>query len=255
MSNPFDIPFGYTLTEALQHSLNDASIILIDNSKRSIIIEAIQSEVGATPMFIRAYLRASTKEQDAGRAKADLHRFVDERGLKIAASYMENESGASLQRPELFRLLSDCQPGDVLLVEQVDRLSRLNAADWEKLKAEIASKHVRVVALDLPTSHQLIQPGANEFSARMLDAINGMMLDMLAAIARKDYEDRRRRQAQGIEKAKAAGTYKGRPEDSERNAALMDMLKKGQTWASIVKATGVSTSTLSRLSKRIKEGA
>lgn len=206
-------------------------------------------------MFIRAYLRASTKEQDASRAKADLQRFVEERGLRIAASYVENESGASLQRPELFRLLSDCQPGDVLLVEQVDRLSRLNAADWEKLKAEIASKRVRVVALDLPTSHQLIQPGADEFSARMLDAINGMMLDMLAAIARKDYEDRRRRQTQGIEKAKAAGAYKGRPEDMERNAALMDMLKRGQTWASIVKATGVSTSTLSRLAKRIKEEA
>lgn len=206
-------------------------------------------------MFVRAYLRASTKEQDASRAKADLQRFVDEWGLRIAASYVENESGASLQRPELFRLLSDCQPGDVLLVEQVDRLSRLNAADWEKLKAEIASKRVRVVALDLLTSHQLIQPGGDEFSARMLDAINGMMLDMLAAIARKDYEDRRRRQTHGIQKAKAAGVYKGRPEDTERNAALMDMLRKGQTWANIVRATGVSTSTLSRLAKRIKEEA
>lgn len=168
---------------------------------------------------------------------------------------MENESGASLQRPELFRLLSDCQPGDVLLVEQVDRLSRLNAADWEKLKAELGSKRVRVVALDLQTSHQLIQTGSDEFSARMLDAINGMMLDMLAAIARKDYEDRRRRQTQGIDKAKAMGAYKGRPENAERNAALMDMLRKGQTWASIVAATGVSTSTLARLSRRLSAEA
>lgn len=206
-------------------------------------------------MFIRAYLRASTKEQDATRARADLQSFVEERGLKIAATYTENESGASLKRPELFRLLADCQPGDVLLVEQVDRLSRLNADDWERLKAEIAAKRVRVVALDLPTSYQLAQQGGDEFSTRMLDAINGMMLDMLAAIARKDYEDRRRRQAQGIEKAKANGVFKGRPEDEKRNAALMGMLKAGQSWASIVAATGVSTSTLSRLSKRIKEEA
>jgi DNA invertase Pin-like site-specific DNA recombinase len=78
-------------------------------------------------MLVRAYLRASTTAQDATRAKADLVRFAGERGLKIAASYIENESGASLARPELFRLLSDCHPGDVLLVEQVDRLSRLNA--------------------------------------------------------------------------------------------------------------------------------
>jgi DNA invertase Pin-like site-specific DNA recombinase len=204
-------------------------------------------------MFIRAYLRASTKEQDASRAKADLQRFVDERALKIAATYLENESGASLQRPELFRLLTDCQAGDVLLVEQVDRLSRLNAEDWTKLKMEIAAKRVRVVALDLPTSHQLVQAGSDEFSARMMDAINGMMLDMLAAIARKDYEDRRRRQAQGIAKAKAEGAFKGRPEDEKRNAALTAMLKGGQTWASIVAATGVSTSTLARLAKKMRE--
>lgn len=76
-------------------------------------------------MFVRGYLRASTVEQDAQRARGDLERFAADRGMRIAAFYVENESGASLQRPELFRLLADCQPGDVLLVEQVDRLSRL----------------------------------------------------------------------------------------------------------------------------------
>jgi DNA invertase Pin-like site-specific DNA recombinase len=38
----------------------------------------------------------------------------------------------------------------VLLVEQVDCLSRLTSADWEKLKAELTARRVRVVALDLP---------------------------------------------------------------------------------------------------------
>src|SRR5689334_8218883 len=103
-------------------------------------------------MFVRGYFRASTKEQDAGRAKADLERFARERGLKVAAYYKENESGASLRRPELFKLLGDCEPGDLLLVEQVDRLSRLNAEDWHRLKGELAARRVRVVALDLPTS-------------------------------------------------------------------------------------------------------
>lgn len=205
-------------------------------------------------MHIRAYLRASTKEQDASRAKDDLRRFADERGLQIVSWYVENESGASLARPELFRLLSDCHPGDILLVEQVDRLSRLNAEDWSKLKAEIAARRVRVVALDLPTSYQLANSG-DDFTGRMLDAINGMMLDMLAAIARKDYEDRRRRQAQGIADAKTRGTYKGRPEDSERNAAIMTMLTNGQSWASIIAATGCSRSTLSRLLQRVRAEA
>jgi DNA invertase Pin-like site-specific DNA recombinase len=37
-----------------------------------------------------------------------------------------------------------------------------------------------------------------------------MLLDMLAAVARKGYDDRRRRQAQGRAKAKAEGLYKGK---------------------------------------------
>ncbi|QRM42815.1 recombinase family protein [Rhizobium sp. BG4] len=202
-------------------------------------------------MHVRAYLRASTKDQDASRARDDLFRFASERDLKIAASYVENESGATLARPELFRLLSDCHPGDILLVEQVDRLSRLNAADWERLKAQIQQRRVKVVALDLPTSWMMATADKDDIQSRMLDAINGMMLDMLAAIARKDYEDRRRRQAQGIAKAKTEGIYKGRPEDAERNEAIMKMLANKQSWNSIVKATGCSRSTLSRLSKRV----
>ena len=200
-------------------------------------------------MFVRCYLRASTDEQDATRARSDLERFAAERGLTVAAWYVENESGSKLARPELFRLLADCRPGDVLLIEDVDRLSRLNEADWKRLRAELDSRSVRVVALDLPTSWMLAAP-ADEFTARMFAAVNGMMLDVLAAVARKDYEDRRRRQAQGIAKAKTDGRYRGRREDAERNAAITAMLKAGQSWATIVKATGASRSTLARLAKR-----
>lgn len=203
-------------------------------------------------MFVRAYLRASTADQDANRALRDLEAFAEDRGLRIAARYIENESGAKLERPELFRLLDDCVEGDVLLVEQVDRLSRLNGYDWQKLKDQIAAKRMRVVALDLPTSHQLIGKEQDEFTARMLDAINGMMLDMLAAIARKDLEDRRRRQQQGIIKAKIEGRYRGRPENKKRNAAIMSMLAARQSWNSIISATGCSRSTLSRLAKTLK---
>src|ERR1700736_2526988 len=160
--------------------------------------------------FIRAYLRASTDEQDAARAKHQVEAFAAERGMQIAAWYIENESGAKLARPELFRLLSDAHPGDVLLVEQVDRLSRLTAADWERLKAELTARKVRVVALDLPTSWTMAAKADDEFTTRMFEAINGMLLDMLAAVARKDYVDRRRRQAQGQgqAKAQAEGRYK-----------------------------------------------
>jgi DNA invertase Pin-like site-specific DNA recombinase len=68
----------------------------------------------------------------------------------------------------------------------------------------------------------------DEFTSRMFEAINGMLLDMIAAVARKDYDDRRRRQAKGQAKAKAEGRY---PEDFDRNAP------SGQNWRSAMPST------------------
>jgi DNA invertase Pin-like site-specific DNA recombinase len=201
-------------------------------------------------MFVRAYLRASTDDQDASRARDQLQAFATERGLKVAAWYTENESGTKLARPELFRLLADAQPGDILLVEQVDRLSRLTDADWQKLRAVMATRGVRVVALDLPTSWTMATSDTDAFTGRMFEAINSMLLDMLAAVARKDYDDRRRRQAQGQAKAKADGKYKGRPEDTERNAGIAAMLDDGKSWNAIQAITGCSRATIAKIAKR-----
>ena len=206
-------------------------------------------------MLTRLYLRASTNDQDAQRARAALERFAKEHGLTIAARYAENESGAKLARPELFRLLSDSRPGDVLLTEQVDRLSRLTEADWKRLRAEIDAKQVRIVALDLPTSWMMLSGTKDDFQGRMMGAVNGMLLDMLAAIARKDYEDRRRRQSEGQAKAKAAGKYRGRPEDTQRNASIATMLRKGMSWSEVQDATGCGRATVAKLAARIREPA
>ena len=201
--------------------------------------------------YVRVYLRASTDEQDATRAREQVETFATERGLIIVSWYTENESGAKLARPELFRLLADACDGDILLIEQVDRLSRLTAPDWETLKARLAAKHIRVVALDLPTSW-MMATRADEFTGRMCEAINSMLLDVLAAVARKDYDDRRRRQAQGQAKAKAAGLYKGRQEDTERNNGISRMITAGQSWSSIQAVTGCSRATIAKLAKRLK---
>jgi DNA invertase Pin-like site-specific DNA recombinase len=147
----------------------------------------------------------------------------------------------------------------MLLIEQVDRLSRLGAEDWIRLRAELQTRQLRVVALDLPTSWILVKSD-EAFTARMFEALNAMMLDMLAAIARKDYDDRRRRQLQGIAEAKTEGRYRGRPEDKKRNLAIMNMLKRGMPWNSIIEAASgsgkkLSRATLSKFARRAKEAA
>ncbi|KDF48866.1 hypothetical protein AE07_01782 [Enterobacter cloacae BWH 43] len=203
---------------------------------------------------VYAYLRASTTQQDATRAKGQLDEFATANGMTISSYFTENESGASLKRPELFRLLDIAQKGDVLLVEQVDRLSRLSGEDWQALRQTISSKGIRVVALDLPTSHMLLNTG-DEFTGRMFEALNSMMLDMLAAIARKDYTDRKRRQAQGIVKAKAEGKFKGRPEDTERNEKIAKLLQAGMSYSDVMDTVNCSRATVAKVSKSLKEMA
>ena len=138
----------------------------------------------------------------------------------------------------------------MLLIEQVDRLSRLTEADWRQLRAEIDAKQVRIVALDLPTSWSLARAD-DEFTGRMLSAVTGMLLDMLAAVARKDYDDRRRRQAEGTVKAKASRRYRGRMEDRKRNDGIAAMLRAGSSWQQVQDAFRCSSSTVARVKQRL----
>lgn len=203
-------------------------------------------------MFIRAYLRASTSEQDATRAKSLLEQFAKESNQKIASWFIENESGTKSDRPELLRLLKDSMKGDIILVESVDRLSRLKRDDWESLRASINSKGLRVVSVDLPTSHAAMKSeNSDEFTSRMLDAVNNMMLDMLAAIARKDYEQRRERQKQGIKKARSEGRYKGRPVDEELHLKVKSLILRGMSVREIAKIVGCAPSTVQRIKASI----
>ncbi|MDF2185230.1 recombinase family protein [Grimontia hollisae] len=202
-------------------------------------------------MFIRAYLRASTNEQNAERAKAALDQFTQEHGQRIASYYTENISGTQLDRPELNRLLTDTQANDILLVEQIDRLTRLNDHDWKQLKRMIEEKGLRIVSMDVPTSWQALDSNALTHSdpiiKAVLDAINNMLIELMAAMARKDYETRRERQRQGIETAKANGKYKGKRPDTERHQKVISYREKGLSLREIAEATGYSRSQVCRI--------
>lgn len=207
-------------------------------------------------MYIFGYLRASTKSQDAKRAQKRMKSFAEDNGYRIDAWYIENESGASLQKPELMRMLDEADKGDVILIEQIDRLSRLSEDDWDALKTIINAKQLAVVSLDLPTSQMaLTDKSGSDFQGAMLRAINGMMLEMLAAISRKDYEDRRRRQREGIDKAKAEGKFLGRRADEDLHMAIMTLRKSGRSLADVSRISGASLSTVNRVCKKLREEA
>ncbi|EIK73690.1 resolvase, N terminal domain protein [Pseudomonas synxantha BG33R] len=173
-------------------------------------------------MNAHLYLRASTKDQDANRAKAALELFAAEKGLSIVGVYAENISGTKLNRPQLLALLDTAESGDMLLVESVDRLSRLSQADWDTLKGTIKVKGLRLVVADLPTSHMLVE--AKGITGQIMDVINNMLIDLMATMARLDQDKRVERIKQGLENKKLAEPN-WKPLGKGRNTKLWNQVK------------------------------
>ena len=204
-------------------------------------------------MNTHLYLRASTKDQDAHRAKVALKSFAIEKGLNIVGVYAENISGTKLLRPELMRLLDAALPGELLLVESVDRLSRLSQADWDTLKATIKAKGLRLVVADLPTSHKMIE--GDSIDVAIMRVINDMLIELMATMARLDQVKRVERIRQGLENKRAAEP-EWKPTGKGRNQAKWDkvagLLKRnGNTVEEIAKIADVGIATVYRIKREL----
>ncbi len=195
-------------------------------------------------MTTRIYVRASTKDQDAERALKDLQYFAIQYGADTAV-YIENYTGTKLERPILNKLLTESEQGDILLVESVDRLSRLTQADFKKLKDRIQAKGLRLIVADLPTTHVT---SSDTMTGELMNVINSMLIDLLATMARLDNEKRRERIKQGLQRS----GYK--PTGKKANTAKHERIKKlldidHMTKDEIAKAVGVGVATVYRVAK------
>ena len=195
-------------------------------------------------MTVRIYVRASTKDQDATRALADLVAFstsYDDNHVE----YVEHFSGTKLDRPVLAKLLKDADQGDILLVESVDRLSRLSQDDFAILKQRIKDKGLRLVVADLPTTHTV----SKGMTGEILTVINHMLIDLLATMAKLDNDKRRERIKQGL----ANSGYK--PTGKKANIAKHNRIREldsqnSMTKEEIAKAVGVGVATVYRVLKQ-----
>ena len=200
-------------------------------------------------MNTRIYLRASTKDQDAERALQILQDLNQNLNLGETIVYVEKYSGTKLDRPELNKLLSEANQGDTLLVESIDRLSRLTQQDFQELKRRIQEKGLRLVVADLPTTYQMIQT-SDSITHSILELINNMLIDLLATMARLDNEKRIERIKQGL----ARSGYKptGKKANEAKHKRIKELLAAGNmTKEEIAKAVNCGVATVYRVAKVI----
>ena len=193
----------------------------------------------------RIYLRVSTEEQDLTR-QAEIELSTRAAGYYIAGVYREKASGARADRPELLRMIADLQPGEVVVAEKIDRLSRLPLAEAEQLVTAIRAKGARLAIPGLVDLSE-VTAGTEGMTRIVLEAMQELLLKLALQMARDDYETRRERQRQGVELARPVGRYLGRRTDEAMHARIRALRVGGHCIAETARLADYSDSQAKRV--------
>lgn len=198
-----------------------------------------------TVKVARIYMRVSTDAQDLTRQEA-IATSARAAGIYIAGIYREKASGARADRPELLRMIDDLQVGEIVVAEKIDRISRLPLVEAERLVASISAKGARLSVPGIIDLAELVAE-AQGVPRIVLESVQDMLLKLALQMARDDYEDRRERQRQGIELAKASGRYTGRKPDTAIHERIAALRAGGKSIAETAKLAGCSASQVKRI--------
>ena len=193
----------------------------------------------------RIYLRVSTDEQDLTR-QADIEQSTRAAGYYVAGVYREKASGARSDRPELLRMISDLQPGEVVVAESIDRISRLPLHEAERLVASIRAKGANLAVPGLVDLSE-VADSAEGVARIVLEAVQELLLKLALQMARDDYETRRQRQYQGIQLAKAEKKYAGRVPNAAVHQRIIALRTSGQTIKRTAELAGCCQSQVKRI--------
>lgn len=199
----------------------------------------------------RIYMRVSSESQDLERQE-QLVTNAKAEGYYIAGIYREKASGARADRPELLRLINDLQPGEVVISEKLDRISRLPLQEAEILIQTIKDTGAKLCIPGVMDLSDLVN-NSDGMARIVLESVQAMLLKLALQSARDDYEDRRERQKQGIELAKVAGRYKGRQANEDTHNLIIALRKSGESISDTAIKAKCSEATVKRVWRQLKK--
>lgn len=187
------------------------------------------------------YARVSTNNghQSPAMQLNELRDYCQRRGWEISGEYVDNGvSGAKERRPELDRLLADCQKrqADAVVVYRYDRFARslrqlVNALD-----------EFRALGIEFVSLHEGVDTSTP----------NGrLVFGIFASIAEFERELIRDRVRSGLAAARARGKRLGRPRVAVDALKVTRLRAQGRSWASISSELGIGKGTAQRAFLRL----
>ncbi len=185
------------------------------------------------------YHRVSTLDQDHTLARRELRAAAKRLGFRIVLDVEETGSGAGNDRPGLQRVLEAAQRGQLaaVLVWKLDRAGRSALDLLANVRQLVEGNGVRFIV----TSQGLdLKPGS--------DAISGLLLTMLAAVAEFERDLVRDRTRLGLAAARRRGVRLGRPPSpGPPKAVVLRRRAAGQSWAKIADDLGCTVAKARRV--------
>lgn len=185
------------------------------------------------------YIRVSSEGQNIARQKKSL------KETGCSDFFIEKISGASMDRPELQRMLEELEEGDIVIIHEISRLSRSTK--------------------DLLTIVEMIQrkgAGLRSMTDKWLDLsddnpMSELLFTIFSGLAQFERKMIKQRQKEGIEIAKSEGKFKGRKtklveggKEEQRMKAIIEAYNQGKSINDIRTTFKVGTGTIYRLLER-----
>lgn len=138
-------------------------------------------------------------------------------------------------------MIDDLQDGEVVIAENIDRISRLPLAEAEKLVASIRSMGARLSVPGLVDLSDLVAE-SDGVTKIVIESVQELLLKLALQIAREDYEVRKERQRQGIKLAKKQGKYNGCKPNTLAHEQIITLRQSSTSIARTAELTNCSIS-------------
>jgi DNA invertase Pin-like site-specific DNA recombinase len=155
-------------------------------------------------------------------------------GVELDQTFTDKVSGKDTARPALQEMLKFARKGDTVIIHSMDRLAR-NLDDLKCIVKDLTSRGVKVQFV----KENLTFTGEDSPMAEL-------MLNLLGAVAQFERSLIKERQKEGVQIAKAAGKYKGRPRamTDEQIIEIKQRVSNKEPKAQIARDMGISRETL-----------
>lgn len=197
--------------------------------------------------MVYGYCRVSTKNQNLKRQIDALIAY----GIKEENIYFDEMSGVILKRKGLESLKNVLNPGDTLVIKEIDRLGRNRKQTTELIK-ELIDKDIDIVALDIPYLKEFILKEIKKDKGFM-EIMATTLLSLILEVAEQERHKILDRTKEGKEKALEAGVKFGRKQKLTRQKFVRtynEMLKDERTPREIQEKLGICKQTYYNYKKK-----